>query len=159
MSNKELNHNLYAFRKLRKRWYKRLRDEGFIDIEYPSKNHLDRFNDFGGILKNPLSVYRHKYNFFTELYYEISRFLGNHATFLSKIDAKLLELHGEGYTIANISSHLRKNFKHPLNKKGRKGIPYSSFYVHSRLKVLKLLIYVYADTEDMESVKKSWQLL
>jgi len=159
MSDKELTMDRIAFNKLRQRWYNRLKDEGFIDIEYSGKDRFNLFNDFSGLMRKPLSVYRSRFNFYTALYYEISRFIGNHATFLSKIDGKLLELHGEGYTIAKISTYLRANYDSPLNKKGRKGIPYSTFYVHSRLKLLKSLILVYSETNCMESVKDSWQLL
>ena len=159
MSYKELSMDRKAFNKLRQRWYNRLKNEGFIDIEYGSKDRFDQFNDFSGLMRKPLSVYRSRFNFFTLLYYEISRFIGNHAPFLSRIDAKLLELHGEGYTILKISTYLRANYNSPLNKKGRNGIPYSTYYVHSRLKVLKSLILVYSETNCLDSVKESWQLL
>ena len=96
-------------------------------------------------------------NIFTYIYYDIARYLSYHATFLPKIDRKVLELHGNGYTIQRISNYLRDNFKYPLNKKGRKGKPYSVFYVHTKLKYLKLLITIYAKTDCLETVKKSWQ--
>ena len=149
----------HAFKKLQRDWYKRLDATGFNDIERSGKKRQDCFNEYGGILQKPLSVLRHKYNVYTQKYYEISRFLANHATFLPKIDRNILELHGNGYTIANISSHLRDKYEYPLNKKGRKGKPYSVFYVHTKLKSLKLLILVYAKTDSMESVKISWQSL
>ena len=149
----------HAFKKLQREWYKRLDASGFIDIERSGKRRQDCFNEYGGILQKPLSIIRHKYNFFTYKYYDISRFLANHATFLPKIDLKVLELHGNGYTIAKISTHLRENFEHPINKKGRKGKPYSIFFVHTKLKYLKLLILIYAKTESLESVKISWQSL
>ena len=78
---------------------------------------------------------------------------------MPKIDRNILELHGDGYTIAKISSHLRDNYEYPLNKKGRKGKPYSVFYVHTKLKYLKLLILVYSKTDCLETVKISWQSL
>lgn len=159
MSYEELTLSRHAFNKLRQAWYSHLKNEGFVDIEYCGKDRFEQFNDFSGILRKPLSVFRSRYNFSTALYYEISRFIGNHATFLSKIDAKLLELHGEGYTILKISTYLRANYNSPLNKKGRKGIPYSTYYVHSRLKALKSLILVYSETNCLDSVKESWQLL
>ena len=148
-----------AFRELQNEWYKRLDDSGFIDIERSGKKRQELFNEYSGILQKPLSIIRHKYNTYTQKYYEISRFLANHATFLPKIDRNILELHGNGSTIANISSYLRDNYEYPLNKKGRKGKPYSVFYVHTKLKSLKLLILVYAKTESLESVKISWQSL
>ena len=148
-----------AFRELQNEWYKRLDDSGFIDIERSGKKRQELFDEYSGILQKPLSIIRHKYNTYTQKYYEISRFLANHATFLPKIDRNILELHGNGSTIANISSHLRDNYEYPLNKKGRKGKPYSVFYVHTKLKSLKLLILVYAKTESLESVKISWQSL
>jgi len=148
-----------AFKELQNDWYKRLDDSGFIDIERSGKKRQALFNEYSGILQRPLSIIRHKYNTHTQLYYEISRFLANHATFLPKIDRNILELHGNGSTIANISSHLRDNYEYPLNKKGRKGKPYSVFYVHTKLKSLKLLILVYSNTNCLESVKISWQSL
>jgi len=146
-----------AFRELQREWYKRLDDSGFNDIERSGKRRQDLFNEYGGILQKPLSVIRHKYNIFTQYYYEISSFLSQNATFLPRIDRKILELHGDGHTIQYISNYLRNNFKYPLNKKGRKGKPYSVYYVHTKLKYLKLLILLYSRTNCMESVKKSWQ--
>jgi len=146
-----------AFRELQREWYKRLDDSGFNDIERSGKRRQDLFNEYGGILQKPLSVIKHKYNIFTQYYYEISSFLSQNATFLPRIDRKILELHGDGHTIQYISNYLRNNFKYPLNKKGRKGKPYSVYYVHTKLKYLKLLILLYSRTNCMESVKKSWQ--
>ena len=155
MSNKKLSK--YAFRKLQKDWYKRLDESGFVDIERSGKKRQDCFNEYSGILQKPLSVLRHKLNIFTYHYYDIACFLSYNCTFLPKIDRKVLELHGNGQTIQQISNYLRENFEYPLNKKGRKGKPYSVFYVHSKLKYLKLLILIYAKTESLECVKISWQ--
>ena len=156
-NNKQLTR--HAFKKLQSEWYKRLDESGFIDIERSGKHRQDYFNEYSGILQKPLSVLRHKYNIFTQIYYEIASFLSQNATFLPKIDRKVLELHGNGYTIQRISNYLRENFKYPLNKKGRKGLPYSVFFVHTKLKYLKLLILIYAKTDCLESVKISWQSL
>jgi hypothetical protein len=84
-----------AFKKLQREWYKRLDASGFNDIERSGKKRQDLFNEYSGILQKPLSIIRHKYNIFTQNYYEISRFLSYHATFLPKIDRKVLELHGK----------------------------------------------------------------
>ena len=146
-----------AFKELQREWYRRLDDSGFNDIERSGKRRQDLFNEYGGILQKPLSVIRHKYNIFTQYYYEISSFLSQNATFLPRIDRRILELHGNGHTIQHISNYLRKKFKYPLNKKGRIGKPYSVFYVHTKLKSLKLLILVYSKTNCVDSVKKSWQ--
>ena len=146
-----------AFKKLQNEWYKRLDDSGFNDIERSGKKRQDCFNEYGGILQKPLSVLRHKLNIFTYHYYDIACYLSYNCTFLPKIDRKILELHGNGQTIQQISNYLRENFKYPLNKKGRKGKPYSVFYVHSKLKYLKLLILIYSRTDCLESVKISWQ--
>jgi hypothetical protein len=146
-----------AFKELQREWYRRLDADGFNDIERSGKRRQDLFNEYGGILQKPLSVIRHKYNIFTQYYYEISSFLSQNATFLPRIDRRILELHGNGHTIQHISNYLRKKFKYPLNKKGRIGKPYSVFYVHTKLKYLKLLILVYSKTNCLDSVKKSWQ--
>ena len=148
-----------AFRELQKEWYKRLDESGFNDIERSGKRRQDYFNEYGGILQKPLSIIRHKLNIFTYHYYDIACYLSYNCIFLPKIDRKVLELHGNGYTIQRISNYLRDNFEYPLNKKGRKGKPYSVFYVHSKLKYLKLLILIYAKTNCLESVKISWQSL
>ena len=146
-----------AFKELQREWYRRLDADGFNDIERSGKRRQDLFNEYGGILQKPLSVIRHKYNIFTQYYYEIASFLSQNATFLPRIDRKVLELHGDGHTIQHISNYLRKKFKYPLNKKGRIGKPYSVFYVHTKLKYLKLLILVYSKTNCVDTVKKSWQ--
>ena len=146
-----------AFRELQKEWYKRLDESGFNDIERSGKRRQDYFNEYGGILQKPLSIIRHKLNIFTYHYYDIACYLSYNCTFLPKIDRKVLELHGNGYTIQRISNYLRENFEYPLNKKGRKGKPYSVFYVHTKLKSLKLLILIYAQSNCLESVKISWQ--
>jgi hypothetical protein len=148
-----------AFKELQREWYKRLDADGFNDIERSGKRRQDLFNEYGGILQKPLSVIRHKYNIFTQYYYEIASFLSQNATFLPRIDRRILELHGDGHTIQHISNYLRKKFKYPLNKKGRIGKPYSVFYVHTKLKCLKLLILVYSKTNCVDTVKKSWQSL
>ena len=147
------------FRKLQREWYKRLEASGFDDIERSGKNRTKYYDEYSGILKRPQSVLRHKYNFFTYKYYDIACYLGYNAIFLPKIDRKVLELHGKGYTIQRISNHLREHFEYPLNKLGRSGKPYSVFFVHTKLKYLKLLILIYAKTDCLESVKKSWQSL
>ena len=156
MSNKK-PYNNKAFKKLRNDWYKRLDESGFIDIERTGKRRHDLYNERSGHLRHPTSVLRHKYNIFTYIYYDIASYLSYNATFLPKIDRKILKLHGTGYTIQRISNYLRENFKYPLNRKGRKGKPYSVFYVHTKLKYLKLLILVYAQTENLNDVKISWQ--
>ena len=145
------------FKELQRAWYKLLDESGFDDIERSGKNRQRIFDEYSGILKRPTSVIRAKYDLFTEKYYNIASFLSYNATFLPKIDRKVLELHGKGYTTQRISDYLRENFEYPLNKKGRKGKPYSIFYVHTKLKYLKLLILIYARTDCMESVKISWQ--
>ena len=145
------------FKELQRAWYKLLDESGFDDIERSGKNWQRFFDEYSGILKRPTSVIRAKYDLFTEKYYNIASFLSYNATFLPKIDRKVLELHGKGYTTQRISDYLRENFEYPLNKKGRKGKPYSIFYVHTKLKYLKLLILIYARTDCMESVKISWQ--
>jgi len=147
------------FRKLQREWYKRLEASGFDDIERSGKNRTKYYDEYSGILKRPQSVLRNKYNLFTYKYYDIASFLGYNATFLPKIDLKVLELHGKGYTIQRISNYLREHFEYPLNKLGRSGKPYSVFFVHTKLKYLKLLILIYAKTDCLESVKKSWQSL
>ena len=159
MSNEKRLTTKHAFKELQNEWYKRLDDSGFNDIERSGKKRQDYFNEYGGILQKPLSVIRHKYNFFTYKYYDIACYLSYNCIFLPKIDRKVLELHGNGYTIQRISNYLRENFKYPLNKKGRKGLPYSVFFVHTRLKSLKSLILTYAQTDSIESVKDAWDSL
>ena len=147
-----------SFKELQKAWYKILDESGFDDIERSGKNR-DQFtiDEYSGILKRPTSVIRAKYDLFTEKYYNIASFLSYNATFLPKIDRKVLELHGKGYTTQRVSDYLRENFEYPLNKKGRSGNPYSVFFVHTKLKYLKLLILIYARTDCLETVKISWQ--
>ena len=147
----------HAFKKLQREWYKRLDDSGFNDIERSGKKRQDCFNEYNGIMQKPLHTIRRKYNFFTYKYYDIACYLGYHATFLPKIDRKVLELHGNGQTIQCISNYLREHFEYPLQKTPRKRKPYSVFYVHNKLKSLKLLILIYAKTDSLESVKESWQ--
>ena len=147
----------HAFKKLQRDWYKRLDESGFNDIERSGTKRQDCFNEYNGIMQKPLHTIRRKYNFFTYKYYDIACYLGYHATFLPKIDRKVLELHGNGQTIQCISNYLREHFEYPLQKTPRKRKPYSVFYVHNKLKSLKLLILIYAKTDSLESVKESWQ--
>ena len=138
-----------AFIKLQRAWYDKLKESGFIDVELSTNHKLRQDPFYIGL----------QYNYFTAKYYEIARYLGNNAIFLSNIDSKLLKLHGNGYTIEKISNYLRNNVKFPLNWEGRKRKPYSTFWVYHRIKALKVLVFIYADTSDLESVKKAWQLL
>ena len=146
-----------SFKELQRAWYKILDESGFDDIERSGKNRHRFFDEYSGILKRPTSVIRAKYDLFTEKYYNIASFLSYNATFLPKIDRKVLELHGKGFTTQRVSDYLRENFEYPLNKKGRSGKPYSVFFVHTKLKYLKLLILIYARTDCLETVKISWQ--
>ena len=155
MSKKKLK--TPSFKELQKAWYKILAESGFDDIERSGKNRQRFFDEYSGILKRPTSVIRAKYDLFTEKYYNIASFLSYNATFLPKIDRKVLQLHGKGYTTQRISDYLRENFEYPLNKKGRSGKPYSVFFVHTKLKYLKLLILIYARTDCLDTVKISWQ--
>ena len=147
----------HAFKKLQRDWSKRLDASGFNDIARSGTKRQDCFNEYNGIMQKPLHTIRRKYNFFTYKYYDIACYLGYHATFLPKIDRKVLELHGNGQTIQCISNYLRDHFEYPLQKTPRKRKPYSVFYVHNKLKSLKLLILIYAKTDCLESVKESWQ--
>ena len=147
----------HAFKKLQRDWSKRLDESGFNDIERSGTKRQDCFNEYNGIMQKPLHTIRRKYNFFTYKYYDIACYLGYHATFLPKIDRKVLELHGNGQTIQCISNYLRDHFEYPLQKTPRKRKPYSVFYVHNKLKSLKLLILIYAKTDSLESVKESRQ--
>ena len=159
MKSDDKLYNKNALNKLRKAWYEHLKELGFNDVEFSGKQDYKLFNDHSGILKNSSTLLSSKYNIFTYTYYEIARYLGHNATFLSKIDAKLLELHGDGYTINKISLYLRDNFKYPKQNTPRKRKPYSDFWVYNKLKSLKSLIFIYNDTNCLESVKESWQLL
>ena len=156
MSNKEQKKP--SFKELQRAWYKILDESGFDDIERSGKNR-DQFtiDEYSGILKRPTSVVRAKYNLFIEKYYNIASFLSQNATFLPKIHRNVLELHGKGYTTQRVSDYLREHFEYPLNKKGRSGKPYSVFFVHTKLKYLKLLILIYARTDCLDTVKISWQ--
>ena len=146
-----------SFKELQRAWYKLLDESGFDDIERSGKNRQRFFDEYSGILKRPTSVIRAKYDLFTEKYYNIASFLSYNATFLPKIDRKVLELHGNGQTIQCISNYLREHFEYPLQKTPRKRKPYSVFYVHNKLKYLKLLILIFAKSNCLESVKISWQ--
>ncbi len=63
----------------------------------------------------------------------------NTATKLTPSDCSILQLTGNGATIAQVSAHLRRYHAHHVDsshKTGPKGKPYSTYYVHTRLQQL-----------------------
>lgn len=58
---------------------------------------------------------------------------------LSNSDRRILQMFGDGETMQDISKHLRRYHAASVDqdhKRGRKGKPYSIYYVHKRLKLL-----------------------
>ena len=149
---KEPKYQSKEFRKLRNEWYKKLDDSGFDDIERTGRLRSTYYDETGAILKTPDSVIRAKYTLESFQYYQNLRNF-SHAVritstsslndskkpkkhLLSSVDRIILRKIGNGATIKETSDYLRLRCKPPKKKLGRKGKPYSTYYVHSRLETL-----------------------
>lgn len=95
------------FNKLRDFWYKKLKDDGFIDIENNEQlSNNDKFRS-----KKFLASYKEK----AEYYYMSNHFLSTYE-FENSIDRIIWEYHTEGVSVRNIAKILKKlGYK----KKGR----------------------------------------
>lgn len=106
------------FKKLKAEWYKRMKDEGFIDIEYAEGPIVDQMLKFksSGVLKNKLgkSIY--------EYYFLLRNFLTHNPDYvkyqglIGEINKRfIVEKYTEGYSyreIANLSKKLLVPFSY-----------------------------------------------
>jgi hypothetical protein len=130
-------------------WYKKLEDEGFEDIEV-FKNNKGQFRSTPYINGDIKNLYKSRQEmsdeFFREhcnltyLYYAACRaFLAYNRTALPFLDAKILELHSEGYSLRRIVKHLRGFVcRYPKINRRIKDISFfGMFYVRERVNKLK----------------------
>lgn len=151
MTNSKNSSN--ELRKLKKTWYDKLDASGFNDIERTGRlKSTGYYDEYNAILPNAdytlrASYTEESYQFYSNLRKfsyaaivtskSIKNRLGNPKRIsLTRIDKHILRAYGNGQTISAISKHLRLNFKPPKTSRGPKGLPYSVFFVHSRLKKL-----------------------
>jgi hypothetical protein len=112
------------FIKLQKRWYAKLKKEGFDDIEWT--DHKTGYGQDSPHLKRSTSYIASKYSVGTENYYRLFRNFVSHATFTSKIDQTIAELHSEGFSYREILKQIR--LRHRRKR--------SLYFIWSRMKVL-----------------------
>jgi hypothetical protein len=105
-----------AFKKLQKQWYKKLKDEGFKDIEYFRNGEPgewlrgnSKFSDEESALAmTPQEEERANINYQTTFeYYQAARgLLHNPNNFRSDIDYSVWELHSEGHSLRAIGKFM-----------------------------------------------------
>ena len=144
-------------RKLKKEWYDKLDASGFKDIERTGRlKSTGYYDEYNAILPNADYTLRASYTQESYQFYNLLRNFSFTAQVTSKtalnrlknpkiikltrIDRFILRSYGNGKTISFISKHLRSHFKPPKTRTGRKGLPYSVFFVHSHLKRLIILM-------------------
>lgn len=146
LSTKEL-------RALKKKWYDKLDATGFDDIERTGRlKSTGYYDEYNAILPNADYTIRSTFTLESYQFYNLLRNFSFSRSItskihlnkrnkplklrLSRIDKHILRAYGNGQTISAISKHLRRRFKPPKIRTGRKGLPYSVFFVHSHLKRL-----------------------
>jgi hypothetical protein len=113
-----------GFRELQKKWYDRLKKEGFDDIEWT--DHKTGYGQDSPHLKRSTYYISSKYSLGTENYYRLFRNFVSHATFTSKIDKTIAELHSEGFSYRQIIKQIR--LRHRRTR--------SLFFIWSRMQKL-----------------------
>lgn len=93
------------FKKLQSKWYGKLKDKGFEDIEQDEtrlKKWSETFFKKGNLNQSNISVVEAKYN-----YYSMCRqFLGEYK-FKNKSERKMFEMHSEGLGVRVIAVELK----------------------------------------------------
>ena len=103
------------FSDLQKEWYERIKQEGFVDIEYPSSRPKYEYIESAEKLIS------------TQNYYSICADFLKDYNFSSELDREIWNLHSEGYSIRQTGSILKIGF----NK------------VDYRLKKLKIILNIW----------------
>lgn len=161
-------HKKDDFIKLQKKWYKKLDDSGFIDVERKRTSHQRPLNERTGELAGSnIYYYRQKalslaaslhsllgkFSYNATKLPKIYRFCDLNAynydkklkkvTKLTKHDRIMLRLRSDAMSYENISKYLRRHCAKGSNASshlGRSGTAFSVFYVHTRMqKLLKIM--------------------
>lgn len=124
------------FKKLQKEWYNKIASTGFEDVEL--------FNEtFGNAercyLKRPSFKWALKWDSAILEHFRIARNFLAHGIFASDLDKKIWELYTEGLSIRQIASKLTKE-----------GLPHSAFPIFTRLKTLKVQMYLFNKQHESE---------
>lgn len=149
------------FKALKAKWYDKLEKSGFIDEEsgkgYSGSHDHGYLRKSEYILRARLSNnnYLQTYEFYHDLLIfsslpSLTPYFPANYRYNLKILRKIAQLYGEGASLANISKHLRRYYKAPKRKLGRKGKPYSIFWCHSRLKELLSAVSCYNCTVNQD---------
>lgn len=140
------------FRDLKQKWYKKLEESGFEDLEtFKSKSGEFRENPYTNQdVKNLYAIRKHLstqdnfeiYHRQTFLYYSGCRNFLAHSRPLPFLDDKILKLHAEGYSIRRIREELATFIcKYPRTRwKGKYKTMFTKDYVHSRIREIKKLV-------------------
>lgn len=86
------------FLAMQRKWYDKLKRDGFIDLEFLKDNGDTTTH----LLRGSLYDFRKKYKPETEYYFRKARFYLHNAEFANKGDQKIWELHAEGLSLFNI---------------------------------------------------------
>ena len=124
-----------SYKKLKKKWYKKLRDSGFVDIEAGQPPN-DKY--FRTRLKNNASATLH--------YFRLARNFYSHYNFASNSDQALWFWHSEGASMRQIIKKYRKKFKKSM----------SVYWVHTQIHRLIKEMYRW-NQEHPEGIREEWE--
>lgn len=95
------------FRRLQSKWYKKLKEKGFKDIEKPNSPHLASWTSYTGADAESASSFVSEPNKVKLEYYDMARkFLESHP-FESEKHKKMFEMHVEGLGYRQIAKKYR----------------------------------------------------
>jgi hypothetical protein len=153
------------YKKLRLKWYKKLEQTGFVDIERTGSRRDEIYNETGSYIKHGDSYIRSKYKSTSFTYYQSWRNFSNYAELcqlFNPIERKIIHLHGEGITYRKMSKLLMRSFPPSIHghttskliKQNFKEITsYSIFFICKRLKTLAELKKLWHDGDSLEQYR------
>jgi len=109
------------FLELQAKWYDKLKQKGFQDIEEFS----DKYGNRKSFLKRSSKSLSYKYNPTTFQHFRLARNFLEHGHFSSKLDKFIWKLYAEGYSYRDIIVELAK-----------KDIHYSVFFIFKKVRQL-----------------------
>lgn len=137
--------NSKEFHDLRKEWYKKLKEEGFEDVEWQSSHGTQ-----SPYMKRSTGSIRRKHRFETEQYYQIVANFATHYPFDSNLESVIMQKHALGWSYRRISKHLRAEY-------GTKGMIACPATICNKLKKLREIMFDW-DQNNIEGLTFTRQL-
>lgn len=100
------------FKALQEKWYKKLKDEGFKDVEQ-DENHLKEWDSHAFVSRYSSKLFASK-----QTYFELAGQFVYTYKFKTPREKLIWELHAEGKTITQISTELKRRRYKTYNRSG-----------------------------------------